>query len=85
MRIQYALIGILIITGCQAPRAQTARCPHCNQSHAIVANQAPAAPMVNPVTVVSPVTYVNSEEPAPLPKNYAAAFEPVPAVPGVEE
>lgn len=79
MRIQYALIGILIITGCQTPRAQTARCPHCNQAPAVVTNQAPAA------SAVSPVTYVNAEEPAPLPKNYAAAFAPVPSVPGVEE
>ncbi|MDB5348286.1 MAG: hypothetical protein JWP89_6663 [Schlesneria sp.] len=78
MRFEFAVIGILAIAGCQTQRGYTARCPHCNQAHTVSSNQT-AAP-----SSISPVTYNDADAPAPLPKNYAAAFDPVPSVPGVD-
>lgn len=79
MRLQSALICLVVVAGCQSQRNYTGTCPNCNQSPGMVMNPAPVAP------AVSPVTYVDAEEPAPMPKNYAAAFDPVPSVPGVED
>ncbi len=78
MRFEFAIIGILAIAGCQSQRGYTAGCPHCNQAQSVVNNQA-ATP-----STISPATFNDAESPAPMPKNFAAAFAPVPSVPGVD-
>ena len=78
MRFKFAFIGILAIAGCQTQRGYTAACPHCNQAQSVVNNQI-AAP-----STISPVTFSDADAPAPLPKSYEAAFQPVPSVPGVD-
>ncbi len=88
MRFDFAipsLIGVLAVTaGCQHSSAN--RCPHCQQIHAAVEANPPAAPR----SAVAPVTHWESPS-DPIPQFSGShpvttgGFTPIPAVPGATE